>query len=82
MYVTPAAGTTLTSFVFIDQTDGDIIQRHWSFGDGTRVTEDDPNVHTITHIYSDVGSYEPTLLVIFADQTLKRVRLVDPIVVA
>ena len=81
MYVTPEMGSTSTTFEFVDQTDGDIIIRHWTFGDGNKVTIEDPDIHTITHTYADAGSYTPTLLVIYADQRLNRVILDDPIVV-
>lgn len=81
MYTTPEAGSTSTLFTFVDQTDGDIIQRHWNFDDGNKVTENDPDVHTVTHTYEAAGTYNPTLLVIFSDQTLKRVNLNDSIVV-
>lgn len=80
-YVTPESGSTLTTFNFVDQTDGDIIQRHWSFDDGTRITVDDPDDHSITHTYEEAGIYNPTLLVIFSDQSLKKVNLPDSIVV-
>lgn len=81
IYVTPEAGSTMTEITFVDQTDGDIIQRHWNFGDGDQLTVDDPDVHTTTHTYTTAGSYDPTLLVVFADQTLKRVMLSDSIVI-
>lgn len=81
MYVTPEIGTTSTSFTFVDQTDGDIIQRYWSFGDGEKASVTDPDSHSITHTYSVAGVYSPNLLVIFADQSLKRVNLADSIVV-
>ena len=81
MYVTPEMGTTSTTFEFIDQTDGDIIIRHWNFGDGTRISIEDPDIHTITHTYTTAGGYDPTLLVIYSDQRLNRVTLDNPIVV-
>jgi len=81
MYVLPEVGTTSTVFNFVDQTIGDIIQRHWSFGDGSQETEDDPDIHTITHTYTTNGSYDPTLIVVFADQSIKRVTLEDSILV-
>jgi len=81
MVVTPEMGTTSTVFTFIDQTDGDIIQRNWIFDDGTRVTIDDPDIHTVTHTYTTAGEYNPILMPVFADTTLKIVKLNDPIVV-
>jgi len=81
IYVTPEIGTTSTTFEFVDQTDGDIIQRHWSFGDGEKESVNDPDSHSITHQYSDAGVYSPNLLVIFSDQSLRRINLADSIVV-
>ncbi len=81
MYVIPEMGSTSTTFTFVDQTDGDIIERHWSFDDGETDTISDPDIHTITHTYSAAGIFEPVLLVIFADQSLKRVTLANEIVV-
>lgn len=82
MYVTPEMGTTATTFTFIDQTDGDIITRHWIFDDGVKTTVDDPDIHTITHTYSAAGTYDPTLLVVFSDQRIVTVSLPRSIVVA
>ena len=81
MYVTPELGTTSTTFTFVDQTDGDILERHWNFGDGTKSTIDDPNIHTAQHTYTKAGSYDPTLLVVFSDQRVFRLNLSDSIVV-
>lgn len=82
IYVTPEMGTTSTTFTFVDQTDGDIVTRHWIFDDGDRETVDDPDVHTITHQYTTADEYDPTLLVVFADTRLTRVNLVAPIIVS
>ncbi len=90
-YVLPAQGdseetalensTDATEFGFVDQTDGAIAERYWIFGDGTTLNVADPNVHTATHTYAKPGVYEPSLMVIFANQTLKRIFLVDKITV-
>lgn len=82
MYATPEIGTTATTFTFVDQTLGNIIQRYWDFGDGTRVVEDDPDIHTATHTYTEPGTYDPTLLVVFSDQTVRSVHLTDKIIVS
>ncbi len=82
MYVTPEMGSTITTFTFVDQTDGDIIERNWSFGDGEIETISDPDIHTITHTYSAAGTFIPTLLVVFSDQSLKRVTLANDIIIA
>lgn len=68
-------------FLFIDQTDGDIAQRFWVFGDGTSEQVDDPDIHTTTKIYDAPGTYSPSLLVVFSDERLGRVFLQEQIVV-
>lgn len=71
-----------TTFSFVDQTDGDIIQRYWVFdGPGTHngeqvttqsIPEYNPNVHSITYVYDKPGEYQPSLLVLLENQQLKR----------
>ena len=73
MYVTPESGTTSTSFSFVDQTEGNIIQRSWSFGDGSTTTENDPDIHYTAHTYTSTGTYSPNLMVTFSDQSFLRV---------
>lgn len=68
-------------FQFVDQTDGDISQRFWIFDDGNSEAITDPNIHTYEYTYEKPGDYEPSLLIIFADQKLKRVFLKDEIIV-
>lgn len=69
------------TFLFVDQTDGNIMQRYWVFDDGTEnVLASDPNDHTVTHTYETAGTYEPSLLLVYADQKLKRI-YTDQIVV-
>lgn len=65
------------TFVFIDQTDADIIQRYWIFDDGETEAVTDPDIHTVTHQYQKPGNYQPSLLIVYADQRLKRVFLSD-----
>lgn len=62
-------------FYFVDQSDGDIVQRNWVFGDGMSFTEQDPDVHDITHIYSLPGQYIVTELIQFANGFIKRVEI-------
>lgn len=62
-------------FVFVDQTDGDIVQRNWVFGDGDRETQEDANIHETSHIYTEPGDYTITLLIIFSNGRLKKVEL-------
>jgi PKD repeat protein len=71
-----------TTFNFVDQTDGDVIQRYWMFdGAGTNDTEQiitqsipvlNPNTHTISYVYDVPGEYQPSLLVLFESQKLQR----------
>jgi PKD repeat protein len=68
-------------FVFVDQTDGDIVQRNWIFGDGVTYTQQDPDIHEISHIYSLPGSYTVTELIQFSNGRLKKHQLPDPLVV-
>lgn len=79
-YVTPAVGSVGQTFTFIDQTVGDVSSRYWIFDDGTTLSELDPDIHTATHVYSAAGMYSTALIVVFADQSLRRY-VIDPIVV-
>lgn len=100
-YVTPAQGYSRqtadsldidpTEFTFVDQTDGDIVQRYWIFDgpgkhdgetvEGGSIGEFDPNIHTTTYVYDLPGTYEPSLLLLFESQKLKRAFLRDEITV-
>jgi len=73
-YATRVSGRT---YRFVDQTDGQVTQRFWVLGDGTKHEEADPNVHEYVHTYAGSGSYKPSLLVGFASQSVKRVFLND-----
>lgn len=68
-------------FRFVDQTDGDISQRYWIFDDGTSEAVLDPDIHVITHTYDVPGNYNPSLLVILANENPKRVFLSDVLTV-
>lgn len=84
-----------TEFVFVDQTDGDVIQRYWIFDgpgkvevdgewipiDGNSFPQFDPNLHTTRYIYDKPGTYIPSLLILFENQTLKRAFLREEITV-
>lgn len=65
------------TFKFVDQTDGNISQRYWVFDDNTNESQLDPDIHDTTHIYDKPGSYDPSLLVVFSSQQLKRVFLTN-----
>ena len=68
-------------FVFVDQSDGEIVQRNWIFGDGETHTEEDPDIHEVSHIYSEPGEYAVSELIQFANGRLKRVELPEALVV-
>lgn len=68
-------------FVFVDQSDGDIVQRNWIFGDGTTFTQEDPDIHDVTHIYQEPGEYIVSELIQFSNGRLKRVELPVPLIV-
>lgn len=74
-------GVQPKQFLFVDQSDGDIVQRNWIFGDGTTYTEEDPDTHQITHIYNQPGEYVVSQLIQFANGRLKRVELPELLVV-
>jgi PKD repeat protein len=76
-----ANSLTPKEFVFVDQSDGDIVQRNWIFGDGQTYTEIDPDKHEIRHIYATAGEYIVTQLIQFATGRIKRVELGEPLVV-
>jgi PKD repeat protein len=67
--------TSPKEFLFIDQTDGDIVQRNWIFDDGSNFEQQDPDVHTATHIFATPGEYTVSLLVVFSDGRLKTAKL-------
>ena len=69
------------TYEFVDQTDGDIAARYWVFDDGESEQILDPNDHTTTHTYEEAGSYIPSLLIVFKDQSLKRVFLKEGITI-
>ena len=71
-----------TTFTFIDQTEGPIVERLWNFGDGERQTVDHGDVHTIKHQFAVPGEYNPLLLAILDNQRLKRIELADTIQVS
>lgn len=67
------------TFNFVDQTDGDILARYWVFDDGISEQVTNPNIHTIQHTYSTKGQYNPSLLIVFKDQSKQRVFLQESI---
>jgi len=83
-------------FDFVDQTDGDILQRYWVF-DGVgqykiengpwtyhnqeSIAVSNPNAHTIKFRYAQPGYYNPSLLILLDNQTFKRAYLSENITV-
>lgn len=67
------------TYQFVDQTDGNITGRYWVFGDGNSSEILDANQHAIEHTYTSAGTYNPSVLIMFADQTSKRVYLTKAI---
>lgn len=71
-YVEPADGISIESanhqniphtvFTFIDQTEGDVSERHWYFGDGKDKTVSNHNIHTVNYSFEKPGTYKPTLV--------------------
>lgn len=76
-----SSSTAPATYEFVDQTDGDISARFWVFGDGENIQISNPNQHTIEHTYTESGTYQPSLLVVFRDSSLKRVFLTEAIIV-
>lgn len=69
------------NFLFVDQSDGDIIQRIWIFGDNVSTTQSIPDIHDITHTYDVPGDYIVTLLLVYSTGQLTRVELPNPLTV-
>ena len=69
------------TFTFVDQSQGAIVQRNWIFGDGTTFTQQDPDIHDITHQYKLPGEYVVSQLIQFTNGRLKRVELPTQLVV-
>lgn len=81
-YATPLRGNIDTEFSFVDQSDGDIVERHWFFGDGVDITVTNPNIHSVAHKYSKKGSYTPSLILRLSDNKIKKVVLPEGIDIA
>lgn len=78
-YVTPLQGQITTDFTFVDQSDGDIVERHWFFGDGSDITVANPNIHGVKHQYAKKGTYQPSLIIRLVDNKIKKVVLPEGI---
>lgn len=46
-----------------DQSPGLVVQRRWSFGDGTTYITDDPTDYSVTHTFDSPGFYDITLAI-------------------
>lgn len=62
-YADPINASTNTEIAFIDQTDADVVERHFFFGDGEEETLTNPNLHVVKHTYKNPGQYKPSLLI-------------------
>lgn len=81
-YGRPLMGKSgVTEFTLVDQTDGNIVERHWFFGDGSDITISNPNNHTVNHVYEKPGDFIPTLIVKYADHQMSRTTIVEGITV-
>ena len=81
-YGRPLIGKSgLTEFTLVDQTDGNIVERHWFFGDGTDMVVSNPNQHVVKHTYEKPGDYVPVLMVKYTDNQISRANIVEGIVV-
>ena len=91
-YVTPRTGgisketaqklsTTPTTFTFVDQTDLNIVNRFFAFGDGITQNYIDPNIHIATHQYEKPGIYQPYILDTLESQNVKSVYLQEELII-
>lgn len=69
------------TFVFVDQSGGDIVQRNWVFGDGQSSVQEDPDNHTASHVYALPGNYAVTLILIYANGCCAPLQLPDLLLV-
>lgn len=70
-----------TNFSFVDQSSGDIVERHWFFGDGKEEITIDENDHIMKHIYEEPGEYTPILMVRYKDNVLSKANILEGIIV-
>jgi PKD repeat protein len=68
-----STSVSATSFTIIDQTNAEIINRLWEFGDGKTYFAEDPNEHVAYHTYENPGCYEISLSVELKGQQILRV---------
>jgi PKD repeat protein len=79
-YTTPLQGISKqTSFSFIDQTNADVLERHWFFGDGKDLTINNPNIHYVDYVYEKSGDYVPSLMLRLPNNVTKKVFLSEGI---
>jgi len=71
-----------TTFIFVDQTNLNITNRFFSFGDGTTENYIDPNIHVVTYQYQEPGKYQPYLLDTLESQNVKSVYLQQELIVS
>ncbi len=68
-----STSVTPTSFLIIDQTNAEIVNRLWEFGDGTTYFAENPNEHVAYHVFEKPGCYEISLSVELKGQQVLRV---------
>jgi PKD repeat protein len=92
-YVTPRTGgvsietaaklnISPTTFTYVDQTNLNIVNRFFAFGDGAVQNEIDPNIHVATHQYEKAGTYQPYILDTLESQNVKSVYLQEVLIVS
>lgn len=92
-YVTPRVGgisvstaqklnVQPTTFNFVDQTNLNIVNRFFAFGDGVTENYIDPNIHIATHQYQNPGVYQPYILDTLESQNVKSVYLQEELIVS
>lgn len=89
LYATPSVGYSAftanklnvepTTFNFIDQSGGDIVERFWIFEDGGNQNQTNPNIHYTTHVYQNPGTYAPTLLITLRSNQVNKIIISNPL---
>jgi PKD repeat protein len=76
-YGYPKEGQIGTEFTFVDQTQGDVLERHWFFTDGCDETVSNPDIHTINHIFNKTGFYMPQLMVRMKNGKIRTINILE-----
>jgi PKD repeat protein len=78
-YAYPKYGTVDTEFTLVDQSQGEILERHWFFTDGQDETIDNPDIHIITHRFKVPGLYTPQLMIRMKNKIIRTVKILEGI---